>query len=144
MLSSVLVVIMVFFLLQIHVLKEWTQRSLKIVLSDLQQVSFSVFRLGDFGNLCSYTGLFMPVVGLLKIFRLSTTMPSIFYWYCQCAKAYTTSPLMGLWSYSQFYCWLFAINLNCFKTVFTTTKMGTFTLLYKCRNEVIWNNVLRW
>ena len=36
--------------------------------------------------------LFMPVVGLLKIFRLSTTMPSIFYWYCQCAKTYTTSP----------------------------------------------------
>ena len=35
------------------------------------------------------------------------------------------------------------IKTNCFKTAIPKTKMRTLALLYKCRNEIIWNAVGR-
>ena len=99
-------------------------------------------------NLCSYSRLFPPVTRLAKrlakISRPNTNMPSMFYWYCHCAKTHRSSLWWDCKSYSRFRCRLSVTEANCLKISIATLEMRTLILHSKVRHNLKRCSVRPW
>ena len=118
--------------------------------STTSPVAFRCFRLDNFStiNLCSYSRLFPPVTRLAKrlakISRPNTNMPSMFYWYCHCAKTHRSSLWWDCKSYSRFRCRLSVTEANCLKISIATLEMRTLILHSKVRHNLKRCSVRPW